>query len=369
MSITPNDPANFTPGRGDYKDLSPFRFWCQKVLPLVYDDSLSYYELLCKVVDYLNNTMGDVTVLEGDVTGLHSAYVELQDYVNDYFSTLDVQTEIDQKLDNMATSGRLSQLVGPFVPAQVTAWLNDNIQPTTPIIDSSLTVEGAGADSKTVGDELDDIDTRLQDLEYEPIEITEFELRPVSTFERGTSLEWYEYEYWVSRTPASGTVTDGTNTYNATSTHGGGRVQGPFTDTITVTLTVEDAGSPNNAPHFAGETRTIKMIDLAHWGVGPGTVSDWNELLLTTLEGRGPATNLVIEKSIVLTAGEGEYIYYATPTAMGDPVFRVNGVEGGFQKVHTFNHVNASGGSTGYDVWRSDYPNLGRTEVILRGKR
>lgn len=34
--------------------LSTFRFWCQKVLPLVYDESLSYYELLCKVVDYLN---------------------------------------------------------------------------------------------------------------------------------------------------------------------------------------------------------------------------------------------------------------------------------------------------------------------------
>lgn len=36
-----------------------FRFWCQKVLPLVYDDSLSYYELLCKVVDYLNK-MGEI---------------------------------------------------------------------------------------------------------------------------------------------------------------------------------------------------------------------------------------------------------------------------------------------------------------------
>lgn len=38
-----------------YKDLDQFKFWCQKVLPLVYDDSLSYYEVLCKVVDYINN--------------------------------------------------------------------------------------------------------------------------------------------------------------------------------------------------------------------------------------------------------------------------------------------------------------------------
>ena len=39
----------------NFIELPTFKFWCQKVLPLVYDDSLSYYELLCKVVDYINN--------------------------------------------------------------------------------------------------------------------------------------------------------------------------------------------------------------------------------------------------------------------------------------------------------------------------
>lgn len=29
-------------------------YWCQKILPLVYDDSLSYYEILCKVCEYIN---------------------------------------------------------------------------------------------------------------------------------------------------------------------------------------------------------------------------------------------------------------------------------------------------------------------------
>ena len=58
-SITPNDPADFTPELGNYKTLQPFRYWCQKVLPLVYDDSLSYYEVLCKVVDYINKLIDD----------------------------------------------------------------------------------------------------------------------------------------------------------------------------------------------------------------------------------------------------------------------------------------------------------------------
>ena len=115
-SITPLPPADFTPELGNYKTLQPFRYWCQKVLPLVYDNSLSYYELLCKVVDYLNKTMEDVETLHGDVTNLHTAYEELQSYVNDYFSTLDVQEEINNKLDELVNSGRLDVMLSIFIP-------------------------------------------------------------------------------------------------------------------------------------------------------------------------------------------------------------------------------------------------------------
>lgn len=114
-SITPLPPADFTPVMGDYKTLQPFRYWCQKVLPLVYDDSLSYYELLCKVVDYLNKTMEDVETLHGDVTNIHTAYEQLQNYVNTYFSSLDVQEEINNKLNDMANSGELSNLIKPLI--------------------------------------------------------------------------------------------------------------------------------------------------------------------------------------------------------------------------------------------------------------
>lgn len=103
------------PNRGDYRNLSPFRYWCQKVLPLVYDDSLSYYELLCKVVDYLNKTMEDVETLNGDITSLHSAYNELIKYVNSYLDNLDVQDAINKKLDNMVISGEFNRLLGVYI--------------------------------------------------------------------------------------------------------------------------------------------------------------------------------------------------------------------------------------------------------------
>ena len=65
------------PPIGPYTKLEPFRFWCQKVIPLVYDESLSYYELLCKVVDYLNKTMEDVDLMASDMAAFRAAYAEL----------------------------------------------------------------------------------------------------------------------------------------------------------------------------------------------------------------------------------------------------------------------------------------------------
>lgn len=92
-------------------DLRPFRFWCQKVLPLVYDDELSYYELLCKVVDYLNKTMENVNNLSENFDELQQMFNTLKQYVDNYFKNLDVQEEINKKLDEMTNNGSLNILL------------------------------------------------------------------------------------------------------------------------------------------------------------------------------------------------------------------------------------------------------------------
>lgn len=53
----------------------PLFFWSQKVLPLVYDDSLSYYEVLSKVVAKLNEIIIFVqTTVVDDIKALISQY-------------------------------------------------------------------------------------------------------------------------------------------------------------------------------------------------------------------------------------------------------------------------------------------------------
>ena len=66
------------------EELKTFKFWCQKVLPLVYDDSLSYYEVLCKVVDYLNNMINDVNVVIHEYEELKKDLETVQEWISNF---------------------------------------------------------------------------------------------------------------------------------------------------------------------------------------------------------------------------------------------------------------------------------------------
>lgn len=151
-SITPFPPANYTPTLQPFQEQGAFRFWCQTVLPNIYDDSLSYYELLTKVVEFLNVVIENNEAMHLDVENLLTAYNQLQQYVNDYFSSLDVQEEINNKLDDMVKSGEFLTITTPTIIAAVEKYLRDHLTNTSPPVDNTLQIAGAAADSKTVGD-------------------------------------------------------------------------------------------------------------------------------------------------------------------------------------------------------------------------
>lgn len=145
--------VNFLPTLEGYVPQQEFRFWCQRVLPLVYDDSLSYYELLNKVVQYLNVVIENVGTMEENIDAIYLAYSQLQEWVNTYFDNLDVQEEINNKLDEMALDGSLSELLEPFIPNIITAWLEENVNPvgSAVMVDRSLEISGAAADAAVTG--------------------------------------------------------------------------------------------------------------------------------------------------------------------------------------------------------------------------
>lgn len=99
-------------------NLNPFARFCCTIgnLPSSYMSSLTYEEQLMWFCDYLQNTVIPAVNNNAEcVKELQELYVKLKNYVDNYFKNLDVQQEINNKLDEMAQSGKLDELVGKYV--------------------------------------------------------------------------------------------------------------------------------------------------------------------------------------------------------------------------------------------------------------
>ena len=71
----------------NYEPLNHFRFWCYKVLPLVYDDSLSYYEVLCKAVKYINKLIDSDKEIIEDIEALKNDMKTVMEYIDNFDTT------------------------------------------------------------------------------------------------------------------------------------------------------------------------------------------------------------------------------------------------------------------------------------------
>lgn len=91
--------------------------------------------------------------MDNRFSSLEDAYRALQDWINSFFHNLDVQTEINNKIAEMAQSGELLTIIQPTVISETDSWLASHISnPASPPLDTSLTLANAAAPAKTVGD-------------------------------------------------------------------------------------------------------------------------------------------------------------------------------------------------------------------------
>lgn len=81
-----------------------FKFYCQKVLPAVYDDSLSYYEVLCKLGAKINE------LINADMAQ-NAAIEELQNY----FSSLNIEPAVLAGLETLLAQGKLNTMLTAYV--------------------------------------------------------------------------------------------------------------------------------------------------------------------------------------------------------------------------------------------------------------
>ena len=97
---------------------SPFRRFVTTigVFPTAFTDAMTYYECLAYLVKYLEETVIPAVNDNAEALAeLQNLFVELKSYVDNYFANLDVQEEINNKLDEMAESGVLANIISEYV--------------------------------------------------------------------------------------------------------------------------------------------------------------------------------------------------------------------------------------------------------------
>ena len=164
------------------KTLTPFGHICMTIgqLPASYVESMSYYEQLIWLTKYLHDEVVPV------VNNNSQVVQELQDYVEHYFDNLDVQEEINNKLDKMAEDGTLTTLISNYIDPLINAQ-NEEITNF----------------KNTVNTEIDNFDTRLTALASgapTPVASTDDMTDTSKVYLLTTDGNWYYYngEEWTS---------------------------------------------------------------------------------------------------------------------------------------------------------------------------
>lgn len=108
-----------------------FRFHCNKVLPLVYDDALSYYEVVCKLVKKMNEEIERGNELEDSVEEIQQM---LQNVVTEDF--------LNQKLASYVTQEYLGVVLGGYTTDVELAEALNNYEPKVPTSDERGGIKG-----------------------------------------------------------------------------------------------------------------------------------------------------------------------------------------------------------------------------------
>lgn len=101
----------------EYKNLTPFKWFVLENFPFIEADfdALTEWQLFCKLGKEMNKIIKSVNDSGEQVEKLTDAFISLQEYVENYFKNLDVQDEINNKLNEMSASGELQDIINQYL--------------------------------------------------------------------------------------------------------------------------------------------------------------------------------------------------------------------------------------------------------------
>lgn len=101
----------------NFKNIRPFVWFSMQNFPFIEEtyEEMNYYKLMCRVVEKLNEVIRKANETGEQVQDLTQLFEQLKEYIEHYFDNLDVQEEINNKLDEMAESGELTEIIAQYL--------------------------------------------------------------------------------------------------------------------------------------------------------------------------------------------------------------------------------------------------------------
>ena len=120
----------------EFKNLTPFKWFVLQNFPFIEADfdAITNWQLFCKLGEKINELIKSMNLTGEQVE-------TLTDFVNNYFNNLDVQEEINNKLDEMVKDGTLAQIINNELLAEINQQVSKNTTDINSIIEEQTRIK------------------------------------------------------------------------------------------------------------------------------------------------------------------------------------------------------------------------------------
>lgn len=124
-----------------YEKLTPFKWFVLQNFPFIDTDfdAITNYQLFCKLGEKINKLIESQNNVGQEMESISTAFNNLVDYVNSYFDNLNVQDEINNKLDDMVEQGTLQEIMADYLNSKAVFGFDNvaSLKNSTNLIDGS----------------------------------------------------------------------------------------------------------------------------------------------------------------------------------------------------------------------------------------
>lgn len=239
-------------------------------------------------------------------------------------------------------------------------WDGNKYVPTSnPVeIDNTLSIEGAAAESSTVGSKLESIESAIADLSYIQIAIENISVTNNKN-EIGSTVTSTNITWSLNKEPSLQTIKIGDSLAE--------NVQNSIREKEYTELSIKERTNiiltaTDERDYTVTKQATIDFLPKVYWGIS----SDPSNLTSNVINSLNNALTNTKTRTFTVNASNDNYIVYVIPSSFGEAIFSVGGFDGGFKKIKTINHLNSSNYTQNYDIYQSINPNLGNVTVTVK---